>query len=384
MIEEREFGCASFDGQMLRHKGFKTQEGLAFFLRDSVPKDAYVSCAYYQDPEVGMDKKGWLGADLVFDIDADHIQSRCDKIHDYWCCGKCGFTGKGVTPDKCPACGGEKLETNTWPCELCINSAREEATKLLDLLINDLGVSSSDIRVFFSGHRGYHVYVENDDVKTLDSTARKEIVDYVCGLGLDLLPRKYGGKNSSKPNAFEDVRLSALGWRGRIARCMRDFILTAKEETYESAGLSKNVATTLANNKDKILKRWNDAGPWNAVKHIGPKTWDRLAEFCIGSRSAAVDTVVTTDIHRLIRLPNTLHGKTGFKKVEFPVSDMDHFDPFTGAIAFKKGATTVYVEDAPQFRIGDEVFGPYKNEKVELPTAAALLLVCKNRAEVTE
>jgi len=101
-------------------------------------------------------------------------------------------------------------------------------------------------------------------------------------------------------------------------------------------------------------------------------------------QSAKIDTVVTTDIHRLIRLTGTLHGKTGFKKVEFSVSDLDDFDPFKSAIAFKGSAVTVFVSDAPEFRIGDEIFGPYKIQKVELPTAAALLLVCKSRAEVLE
>jgi DNA primase small subunit len=95
-----------------------------------------------------------------------------------------------------------------------------------------------------------------------------------------------------------------------------------------------------------------------------------------------VDTVVTTDIHRLIRLPGTLHGKTGFKKVEFPIQSLEEFDPFKSAIAFKEGAVSVLVSDAPEFRVGNQEFGPFRDENVELPIAAALLLVCKKRAEV--
>jgi len=76
------------------------------------------------------------------------------------------------------------------------------------------------------------------------------------------------------------------------------------------------------------------------------------------------------------------HGKTGFKKVEFSISDIESFDPFKNAIAFKRGEITVLVSDAPKFRIGEDVYGPYKNCKVELPTAAALLLICKGKAEV--
>ena len=97
-----------------------------------------------------------------------------------------------------------------------------------------------------------------------------------------------------------------------------------------------------------------------------------------------VDTVVTTDVHRLIRLTNTLHGKSGLMKVAFPTSEMEEFDPFKEAIAFKEGEATIVVEEAPQFRLGEEAFGPFKNRRVELPMAAAMLLLCKGLAEVAE
>jgi DNA primase small subunit len=100
-------------------------------------------------------------------------------------------------------------------------------------------------------------------------------------------------------------------------------------------------------------------------------------------KTAHVDTVVTTDIHRLIRLTGTLHNKTGMKKVEFPASTIHRFDPFNSAIAFREGTTTICVSKAPRFRLGNGTYGPYDNEEVKLPTAAAMLLICKNRAEVT-
>jgi hypothetical protein len=40
------------------------------------------------------------------------------------------------------------------------------------------------------------------------------------------------------------------------------------------------------------------------------------------------------------------------------------------------------VSDAPEFRMSGETLGPYKHQTVELPTAAAVLLICKRRAEV--
>jgi len=42
----------------------------------------------------------------------------------------------------------------------------------------------------------------------------------------------------------------------------------------------------------------------------------------------------------------------------------------------------VLVSDAPEFRMSGETLGPYKNQTVELPVAAAVMLICKRRAEV--
>jgi len=117
---------------------------------------------------------------------------------------------------------------------------------------------------------------------------------------------------------------------------------------------------------------------------VGDGTWMRLAEYVKEDKAAKIDTVVTTDIHRLIRMNGTLHGKTGLKKVEFPAKNLQDFDPFSGAVAFKKGKAKVLVFDAPEFKLSGETLGPYKNQTVELPTAAAVLLICKRRAEVAE
>jgi len=71
---------------MLRHKGFRNVDALRSFLKTVVPSDVYYSSAYYERPEEDMRGKGWLGADLIFDIDADHIPTPCAKVHDIWVC----------------------------------------------------------------------------------------------------------------------------------------------------------------------------------------------------------------------------------------------------------------------------------------------------------
>jgi DNA primase small subunit len=255
--------------------------------------------------------------------------------------------------------------------------------KLLDMLTADFGFLEQEIHVFFSGHRGYHVHVESEAIRTLDSMARKEIVDYVCGLGLLTGFEDTDGKKLGKTGLPSAPHLGDMGWRGRLARSMYDFVNKGTEKDYADTGLGKNVFDTMKKNRKAILTNWNDVGPYQATKDVGAETWRKIVEHCVGLVSAKIDTVVTTDTHRLIRMSGTLHGKTGLKKVELPISELSVFDPFKSAVAFAGGAVSVVVSDAPEFRLGDRAFGPYKNCKVELPTAAAVLLVGKGRAEVS-
>jgi DNA primase small subunit len=378
MPAQREFAYLLFKERfMVRHKSFANINRFRVVLAETVPSDVYHSCAYYENPDFDMDKKGWLGADLVFDIDADHIPTSCNKIHDEFKCVKCGFSGRGITPETCPACEATKFETKTWPCDLCIDSARTEAAKLLDMLENDFGFSTGEIHAFFSGHRGYHVHVENEAVRSLDAMARKEIVDYVTGLGLTILDKDSSEKRAKK--TVKKFSLHNFGWNKRLKTGMKNFLLTATKEDLKNAGLRNSA---LLKNKDIIIKRAINDGRWESINDVSLQTWLKFAEYIRESQSSKIDTVVTTDIHRLIRMNGTLHGKTGLKKVEFPAQNLQDFDPFSGAIAFKKGEVKVLISDAPEFRLGGETLGPYKNEVKELPVAAAVMLICKGRAKV--
>lgn len=379
-FDEREFAALLLKEKvMVRHKMFKSRNDLQNFLCSIIPSDVYYSSARYEQPDAPeMGLKGWIGADLVFDIDADHIPTQCDKVHDNWTCMVCGFRGKGMTPEKCPVCGGEKLDESTWPCEVCLASAKNETIRLLDMLTNDFAFSEKALRVYFSGHRGYHVHVLDKAIESLDAMARKEIVDYVCGLGFNEVLHGLDEKG------LVTLKLRDTGWRGRVARGMYEFVQKANPEDYTAIGTQSIAMKALTKNRQRILKCLESSETWSSIKGVGPETWKRIFGYSLKSKVTNVDTVVTTDIHRLIRLAGTLNGKTGLKKVEFSISEIGDFDPFRSAIAFREGDTTVFVHDSPKFRIGDEIFGPYKSQRVTLPNAAAALLVCKKRAEVVD
>jgi len=53
-----------------------------------------------------------------------------------------------------------------------------------------------------------------------------------------------------------------------------------------------------------------------------------------------IDAVVTSDTHRLIRVPLSLHGKTGLAKVM--VANLAAFDPFMDAVALSNKEMTLH------------------------------------------
>jgi len=361
---------------MVRHKGFKDDRSFQEFLLKFAPSDVYYSSAYFERPEAEMDVKGWLGADLIFDIDADHIPTECDKRHDMWVCKNCGASGQGIEPHECPKCAGQKFSELGWLCEACLESAKKETIKLVDVLERDFGFALKELKLAFSGHRGYHIHIEDPAVRTLDSMARKEIVDYMAGTGIELamydLEKGYGPS------------LKDSGWSGRIAKGAYDFMLSATQEQLENAGLKRKRAAEIVRQKGELLGTWKERVPGKILRVVGHDSWKKLLQQSITRQSVKIDSVVTTDVHRLIRLSNTIHGETGLKKVEFCVGEIERFDPLKSALAFTHGTISLEVAEAPQFRLRDTIYGPFKNQKVELPAAAAMFLLCKGVAGVLE
>ena len=71
----REFAFVFFNSKgMMRHIGFEKKIHFTEFLRDRAPGHTYYSSAYYQKPDAAtMQDKNWMGAELIFDLDSDHI-----------------------------------------------------------------------------------------------------------------------------------------------------------------------------------------------------------------------------------------------------------------------------------------------------------------------
>jgi len=332
-VESREFGYIPFGGGMVRHLSFRNGgEALAEIMRQS-PSSVYCSNARYESPARPIDEKGWLGAELIFDIDATDIPTPCKRGHDLWYCEKCHHSGKLPRPAKCTKCGGTTAEFH-GTCEVCLGAAKEHASHVIDFLTDDFGVTHDSIRLYFSGNRGYHLHVFDKRFDSLGQAARGEVAGYLRGESLppnqtiaSTLRRRPAGSSSS-----------AEGWAGRIMKY--------------------------------VDERWPG--------YDG--TLRRLVSESVNSQRALVDSSVTTDIHRVFRLAGTLHGDTGMSKAR--VDSPSSFDPLSDPVVLGSKPVMVKVAFYPHFKLKDKEFGPFKDQDTELPTYAAVQILTRGLGEV--
>ncbi|MDJ1422058.1 MAG: DNA primase small subunit PriS [Candidatus Methanoperedens sp.] len=392
-----------------------------------------------------MKEKLWQGADLIFDLDADHLPMKARSYAEM------------------------------------LSNVKSEAVKLLDFLLEDFGFSENNISIVFSGGRGYHIHVRDPRVMMLEGAERREIVDYVGGTGLtvEFLFKKYGigesheidlGKGTvysqkikvnediKRITSFEDIS-GGYGWGKRVSQYIVHYLkeLSTKEESdiiNETIDLLKtyNIKKTEDYRIDdevdtkKILQIKIEHTGWS-LKKIADKShapewivrkiliendlWDfkkeaakkvriimdiaknprklemienkgivdssgipelfsavtqkAMDENSIHLGGAKTDEPVTADTKRLIRMPSSLHGGSGMRVVPLTSTEFKKFEPLNDAVVFNE--REIKIEVIPPLKPQNsliEIKG--KRFRVEegintLPEYAAIYLMCRGAAE---
>ena len=331
-IASREFGYIPFGGGMVRHISFKNPGELVAELVKQAPSSVFCSNATYEQPTLPMDEKGWKGAELIFDIDADSIPTPCKVRHAWWYCRDCHKGGKGPKPAKCPSCHLPTAEQVHWSCRECLGATKEHVIRLVDFLVEDFGMSRQQIRTYFSGNRGYHAHVKDERFETADPPTRAEIANYVKGTGFDI--------RSVPPDRPSGAPTVASGWGRRT-----NLFLSAFATTAGTAPPSKR------------------------------KNHQKLAEQVTLVNAALIDESVTTDIHRVFRMPGTLHGSSGLLKKR--VESLERFDPQVEPVALSSEDVRVHIYYSPEFDLNGMKFGPYESSTVQIPIYAAAFLLAR-------
>ncbi|MBA7499909.1 hypothetical protein ES704_02660 [subsurface metagenome] len=396
-LEFREFGFIPWEKQiMIRHIGFESQKILLNYLIDRGPKHVYSSGSLYLQPEAqNMESKKYQGCDLIVDIDVDHFYTPCKDEHDLWYCNNCEAKGTGMQ-EKCPKCEKSKITKLNWICDKCLDVAKNEIKKLVyDFLIPDFGTDEKDMRVAFSGHRGYHLKVESEELRKLNSDERREIVDYLTGENISFEVLGLG----EKFQMIHGLSKENIGWSQKIMKKIEDILCKPKTEIENLLldknrfGFNPNVVTSFLNSKDDFLELISkgERNVWS-IEGFGLIMWKNFLKGVVKHIGVELDEPVSIDIHRLIRYPGSLHGKTGFKVQEIELNELDDFNPLDESnekldpiVFYSKNITQKLeiVERAlPITKIKGTKYGPYiQGEKIKVPHHIAVFLLCKEVAK---
>jgi len=338
-IDQREFGIGNNKKIDARHLAFQTTEQLRNFLVSNCPRFVSHSAAYYRFPSATpQEKKEWLGADLIFDLDM-HSEGKYDVYHR-------------------------------------LDEMRSEVARLIDdFLIADFGIKKDDMLVVFSGNRGYHVHVRSEDYASLGAEERREIMNYIRGEGLNIkdLFSWEEIKGKKKIQKLIGPTPEEGGYSGRLARLV---IETLNKEPERISRIF-----TKQEKREEFINGIRQ-GNWSRTSLDLEELLNRLQELKnnLAVMTVNADPAVTYDLSKLIRVPNSIHGDTGF--VAKIVNDIDTFEPMRHAVINGPSVEIVFKEDVPALEMLNQTFGPFKaNEKAELPLGVALFFVLKESAD---
>ncbi|WP_226479455.1 DNA primase small subunit PriS [Natrinema amylolyticum] len=358
---EREWGFIPWtegpDTTMVRHRSLLELGNLSEFLVRKRPRHVYFSAGRFRDPGASsMAEKEWQSADLVFDLDADHLPSVT-----------LGEDSYGEMLAKCKAA----------------------LLRLLEFLEEDFAFE--DLEIVFSGGRGYHVHVRDENVLQLEREHRREIVDYVRGIGLefeDLIETEtVAGLGRKTPTERRTLQIEG-GWGARTHDHFMAFVdelLELEEDAalerlqaFDGIGEGKATATLNAarNNREQL-----EAG--NVTVHTAvAQLAERFASTAVERDNAPIDEPVTTDTNRLIRLPGSLHGGSGLKTVRLERDEIADFDPLVDAVpeTFEGHEITVDVTDGGEVELAGETHSVSAGVQT-LPEYVAVFLMARGRAE---
>lgn len=368
---KREFGFMFFDRDIMqRHLGFANPDELKAFMVSKVPMHSYYSTAYYRRPAAPtMEEKDWMGAELIFDLDADHLKDADKMTYD----------------------------------EMLLR-IREEMVNLVDsFLMGDLGFSEDQIQLTFSGGRGYHAHIMSPDVLILGAHERRELVDYITYNGIDIdwvFPVEREAMSSAVVHGQTRVNVSERraipdaeegGWKRRMRHGLEEVVedictmdLKSLKKTYPSM---KNMSQqTFTNVQTRVKGSRNAMFERNNMGMLPKTTQDTLIRIMqedkAPSMSGEVDKPVTPDIKRLIRLPGSVHGKTGLRVSPLTRQELGGYSPLEHAVpdVYSDEPVKITLRRPYELAMRGERFS-LKAGETEVPEFAAVFLIGRREAK---
>ena len=356
----REWGFLNWGGGIMnRHVKFSTTSEINNYLKKTAPAHSYHSVAYYEEPGSKlMAEKKWQGADLIFDLDADHLPEM------------------------------EEVKKGKITFSKLMDYIREQTYRLVhDVLLGDFGLDEKDMLITFSGGRGYHVHVRTPSVLSLPSGARRELSDYMTGKGLNLdnllIDAGYTKEFAIRGKGIERKHLDvkklppsySKGWSGIVSRKISSMFDNLRLQQGEDL---TNKLKELRLEKISINYKNSNEDIFN---NLTKKHQKNLVRIAVKEAAIFPDEPVTGDVHRLIRLPGSLHGGSGLRVTTMTSKELEYFDPMIKAVVFGNKPVKIRSIVKHPVSMGD-IAKLMPETIVEVPEKAAIYFMARKWANL--
>jgi len=230
----------------------------------------------------------------------------------------------------------------------------------------------------------------------LDSNERREIVDYITGRDLKeslvfhehvTEIKSYGGRVFAGGKSLKMPTPQEPGWKGRISRGILDIVNEIKKsdnpiEKLQEYGVKSSDAEKLVMElSDDRMNRIKD-GLLDQSKTIRKFFLNNaLRKTAVSMSAGETDEPVTCDVKRLIRLPSSLHGKTGLKVSRVTLDTLNDFNPLVDAVVFDEEPVKVDLNQSFKMNMKEKDFNLEKGEQ-KIPTYLAVFLIGRNIANL--
>jgi DNA primase small subunit len=357
-VEFREFGFGLFKKKIAnRNMSFLNNSEMNSFLRSSAPLFFSYSNAYYKYPARSpMNTKELFKADIIYEFDADELGLNVPEVN--------GIQWFGL----------EHLE-----------EAKKQVFRLLDFIEKDFNFSNEGMSINFSGKAGFHVHLRGEEIQGLKKKARIELVDYLTAQNIDYVNLGFD---------FDSLRAPRpLGlWQKRILAGVKEFFKKDDKEIAKITGAVKKKVSFLTANKEALFGSLDKGVLMQFDSRTSGDFWKKVLDFVVKSERIPIDRQTSIDLHKIIRVPQTLHGDTGFIAKTLSIDELKKFNPYDDAVVFDLAFAKkinlenvkVQVSLAPKFSVGGQSFGPFENSIEELPLFAAVYLIGKGAAVLKE
>ncbi|MDD4049932.1 MAG: DNA primase small subunit domain-containing protein [Candidatus ainarchaeum sp.] len=382
-VSKREFGIGTIQSKISqRHLSFVSLEDFNNYLRITPPFYVSYSTSYFKYPDRRpMDNKIWEGSDIVYEFDSDDYDLPCHDRHNTWQCTseECNEWGYGNLVE-CPKCFS-KTKITEWTCDECLGKAKEDTLRLVDFLEKEFKLNPASFIISFSGAKGYHVRITDRTIISLSKPARLQMMNYILANDLEL--EKLGFIKQKKLWKIPPVK-EAAGWSKKIIMGIIDVFSYDEKKLINLFGLSPKKAKLLKDTKEDILNKMYHNNILVADFSSSDKFFEDVINHVINKTRLKIDPQSSSDIFKIMRVPDTIHGGTGFLSTYIKTKeDLINFDPFKdpvvlGNMDLKK---IKLLKPTPKFRIIDQYYGPYnKDEVLKLPEKVSMFLVLKGVA----